>query len=266
MILLLVGAAHAASCCLPSTTAFPLVLAGCERWGAGVSLAGDERLGGWAWDGRLVPDASYDRRALSLGVAGLARVAGPLQVGVSVPIGVEQVRAGEVSEVAFGVGDLAAQVLALPEWSADARIRPSAGLDVRVPLGVVEPGALAAVPTDGWSFGASGALELAHGEGAAALAIGARYAPDAGALAGTLAITEALRIRPWLDGVGALGVGVTPTSVRPEVGLGAVLRPSPPLRATVRFDLAPPIAGLGRSADAEVRASAALLFVHPTQD
>jgi hypothetical protein len=266
VILLLAAAAQAASCCLPSTTVFPLVLTGCERWGAGVSLAGDERLGGWSWDGRLVPDASYDRRALLLGVAGLARVVGPLQVGVSVPVGVEQVRAGEASEVALGVGDLAAQAVVLPEWTAGARVRPSVGLDARVPLGVVEPGALAAVPTDGWSLGASGALELAHGEGVAAFAIGARYAPDARALAGTLAITEAFRVRPWLDGVGALGVAVTPTSVRPEVGLGVVLRPSPPLRATVRMDLAPPVAGLGRSADAELRASAALLFVHPAQD
>ncbi len=266
MILLIVGAAHAASCCLPSTTAFPLALTGCERWGGGVSLVGEERLGGWSWDGRLVSDASYDRRALALGVAGLARVARPLQVGVSVPVGIEQVRAGEASEVDLGVGDVAAQVLVLPEWTADARIRPSAGLDARLPVGKVDPGALAAVPTSGGSVGASGALEVSHDGGVAALVIGARYAPDASALAATLAGSEALRVRPWFDGVGAFGVAVTRASFRPEVGLGVVLRPAPPLRATLRVDLSPPVTGLGRSADAEVRASAALLLVHTTQD
>jgi hypothetical protein len=266
VILLLAATAQGASCCLPSTTAFPLVLAGCERWGAGASLAATERVGGWSWDGRLVSEASYDRRELDLGVAGLARVAGPLQVGVRVPVGVEQVRAGDLSAVALGVGDLTAQAIVLPEWRAGARVRPTAGLDVRVPLGAVAPDALAAVPTDGWSFGASGAIEVAHGSGAAALALGARYAPGAEALAGTLAVTEALQIRPWIDGLGALGVAVTPSSIRPEVGIGAIVRASPAVRATVRVDLAPPVAGLGRSADAEVRASAALVVVHPTEE
>lgn len=266
MILLLVASARAASCCLPSTTAFPLVLAGCERWGAGVSLAGTERLGGWSWDGRIVSDATYDRRAFELGVAGLARVVGPLQVGVSVPVGVEQVRAGSVSEVALGPGDLAVQAIVLPEWAAGARLRPSTGMDLRVPLGIVEPGALAAVATDGWSFGASAALELAHGDGAAAVAIGARYAPASRSVAGTLALTEAVRLRPWLDGVGSLGVSVGPSTLRPEMGFGAIVRASPAVRATVRVDIAPPIGGLGRSADAELRASAGLLVVHPTQE
>ncbi len=265
LLLLLAARAHAGSCCLPSTTALPLVLAGCERWGGGVSFGATERLGGWAWDGRLLSEDAYDRRAASFAAAALARVAGPLQVGVSVPFGVAAVRAGAETEVAFGPGDLAAQALLLPEWADGARLRPSVGLDVSVPIGATDPNALATVRADAWSLGASAALELAHGSGAAALAVGARYAPPAGAVSGSLALTEALRLAPWIDGTGTLGVALTPTSVRPELGLGAIVRATPAVRATARVDLAPPIGGLGRSADAELRVSAALLVVYPSQ-
>jgi hypothetical protein len=265
LLVLLAARAHAGSCCLPSTTALPLVLGGCERWGAGLTLGGTERLGGWAWDGRMLSEDSYDRHAASLAVAGLARVAGPVQVGVSVPFGVAAVRAGADTEVAAGPGDLSAQVLVLPAWTEGARLRPSFGLDATVPLGATEPGALATVRAEAWSVGASAALELNHGDGAVALAVGGQYAPPSASLSGTVALTEALRLRPWLDGTGTLGVALTPTSVRPELGLGAILRPSPAARATVRVDLAPPIGGIGRSADAEVRVSAALLVVYPSQ-
>jgi hypothetical protein len=263
MILLLAGLAHAGSCCLPSTSAFPLALGSCERFGLGVSVAGTERLGAWGWDGRVVLDGTYDQRALELSVAGLYRIVGPLQAALAVPVGVESVRAGDTRDVAFGLGDLSAQLLVLPDGPVLGPLRPSIGADVRVPLPQPAPHGLASPASDAVSIGLGGTVELQHEGGAAALLLGGRYSPAATALSGTVALTEAVRMIEALDATFSLGATVTATTARPEAGVGAVFRASPTIRLTARVDAAPPIPGLGRSADADVRASAALLVAGP---
>ncbi len=265
-LLLVASLARASSCCLPTTTAFPLALGPDERWGAGLSVAGVERVGGWAWDGRLLGDEAYDRRQIDVTVAALARVTGPLQVGVGVPFGVEAVRSAELAQVAIGPGDLALQAVLLPEARSVSSsvsvpsLRPYGGVELRVPTApAVAARSLAAVGSPSASVGASAALELGHVGGVAVLGGSARRELGVGAWSGSVALTEAWRLLPAVDLTATSALSLGDGWFRPDVGIGAIVRASARVRATARVDVSPAVAGLGRSADAEVRASAAVI-------
>jgi hypothetical protein len=236
-----------------------------EAWGAGLSLAGAERVGGWSWDGRVLSDASYDRRSLELGAGVLARVAGPLQLGVAVPLGVTSVEADGFAEVAYGPGNLAVQAVLLPaavplsDRVSVPSLRPYGGVDLRVPLAASLPGAFATVGSSSTSVGASIALEVGHVGGVAVLGGSARHEIHAGAWTGSVVITEAWRLHPSLDLTGTAALAFGEAWLRPEVGVGAIVRASARVRGIVRMETSPLLAGIGRAVDAEVRATAALI-------
>ena len=129
MILLIAGAAIAASCCA-SGSAQPSILASCDSLGIGMGLGADLAYGGWTWDRSWSGAGDDGEGAVTVGATLMGRFSPYLQGGLRVPLRLagERLDGESSSELGLGRGLVWLELETPAGWPTDRA--PRIGLQV----------------------------------------------------------------------------------------------------------------------------------------